>query len=350
MATSPDNRAQFFRLIDRLGVNRLAFAKTKASLRILCYHGAWTVSRPHFGNKLFIGRETFRQRLGALAAQRCNVLPLLEALDGLRSGTLPPRAVAITIDDGWASTFEFMLPELLRCGFPATLYLQTQGVLSGAPVHDVAIAFAIATTPVRTLSFPAELGQGALVKAGVTSFALDEPGEDIRLSRILNAAFDDTPECARKELLQRIFEVMQIRSDDLIPAFSLGTPDDIRIAAANGFEVALHTHTHSLGNFSPDAIRTEIGANQDALGAILGRPPASFRHFCWPNGEYTEQAMAYLAMVGVDVATSCDFGLATASSDPLHLPRILDGELTSTAEFLTMLSGLKYLAARTRAP
>jgi hypothetical protein len=60
--------------------------------------------------------------------------------------------------------------------------------------------------------------------------------------------------------------------------------------------------------------------------------------------------MAYLCNGGVDVATSCDFGLATASSDPLRLPRILDGELTSTAEFLTMISGLKDLAARMRAP
>jgi hypothetical protein len=42
----------------------------------------------------------------------------------------------------------------------------------------------------------------------------------------------------------------------------------------------------------------------------------------------------------IDIATSCDFGLAMHLFYPLRLPRILDGELTSTAEFLTMISGL----------
>ncbi len=349
-ADSP-GRARLFRSIDRLGINRLAFDRTRKSLRILCYHGAWTVTRPHFGNKIFIGRDTFQQRLKALADHRCNVLPLLEALENLRSGTLPPRAVSITIDDGWASTFDFMLPELMKYQFPATIYLQTQRLISGAPIHEVAISFAIAATPSDSVTLPPELLRDLPAEGGMKeTFQLRDPGERRRLSVFLNLLFDRSPQSARKNLLNALFNTMQIRADDLDRAriFNLGTPAEVRSAAASGFEIALHTHTHSLGDFSPEVMGDEIRSNQEALGEILGWSPEGFRHFCWPSGDYTEQALKDLATIGIEVATTCDHGLVSAGANPLRLPRILDGELTSAPEFLAMVSGAKYLVAKMR--
>lgn len=342
----PFDRGMAFRALALTGANHLAFRMTRGSLRILCYHGAWTSRHPHFGNKIFIGRNTFRQRLETLARLRCNVLPLLEALEGLKDGTLPPRAAAITIDDGWASTFDFMLPELRKFRLPATIYVQTQKLVSGAPVHDVAISFALSATPLEAVELPPDLArQGRASPEGPHRFDLKQPGERARLSTTLNDLFDSQPEAQRWDTLLHLLAVMKVATHDLVQArvFRLGTEADVRHAAAGGFEIALHTHTHTLGDFSPDVISDEIHRNRQVLGRILDRPVEHFRHFCWPSGSYTRQAALDLRANGIDVATTCDAGLATRSSHPLLLPRMLDGELTTTAEFVAQMSGAKSL-------
>src|ERR1043166_9870170 len=47
-------------------------------------------------------------------------------------GNLPPRALAVTFDDGYADNHRLAFPVLQRLGFTATLYLTT-GALDGGP-------------------------------------------------------------------------------------------------------------------------------------------------------------------------------------------------------------------------
>lgn len=327
-------------------MNRFAFSRTRSSLRVLCYHGAWTSSRPHFGNKIFIGMETFRRRLDALERLGCTVLPLMEALDALKSGSLPPRAVAITIDDGWSSTFDFMIPELARRRYPATIYMQTERVLSGAPVHDVAISYALTNTPLSTVDIPLDLVVEE--QPDGLSFELGNSSDRARLDALLNKKIEATAQDSRLATLWDIFDLLRIDIDELARTrtFQLGSPSDVRQAASAGFEIALHTHSHTLGDFSESSITKEISANRAALSEILDRPATSFRHFCWPSGDYTQEGVEHLSAAGIDVATTCDHGFVTAESAPLLLPRLLDGELTHLAEFVSQLSGAKRLLAR----
>src|SRR5690606_27916228 len=108
-------------------------------------------------------------------------------------------------------------------------------------------------------------------------------------------------------------------------AFDLAEESELVQAQRKGFELALHTHSHGMGDFSAPSVEAEIAMNRASLSRILGRSPESFRHFCWPSGDYTPQALGHLAATGVDIATSCDLDLASARSNPLALPRILDG-------------------------
>src|SRR5882724_6749388 len=58
-----------------------------------------------------------------LVAGNFNVLPLREAVTRLRSGTLPPRALSITFDDGYANNYEVALPILAARKLPATVFV-----------------------------------------------------------------------------------------------------------------------------------------------------------------------------------------------------------------------------------
>jgi peptidoglycan/xylan/chitin deacetylase (PgdA/CDA1 family) len=70
------------------------------------------------------------QRQFAFLRRFANVVDLDEALTALAAGRpLPPRAVAITFDDGYRDQLQLAVPMLERLGLPATFFL-IPGVLS----------------------------------------------------------------------------------------------------------------------------------------------------------------------------------------------------------------------------
>jgi peptidoglycan/xylan/chitin deacetylase (PgdA/CDA1 family) len=63
--------------------------------------------------------------------QLATVVPLQNALEALAAGRpLPPRAVAITFDDGYRDNLDVAAPLLEKLGLPATFFL-VPGILSG---------------------------------------------------------------------------------------------------------------------------------------------------------------------------------------------------------------------------
>jgi peptidoglycan/xylan/chitin deacetylase (PgdA/CDA1 family) len=71
------------------------------------------------------------ERQLAFLGRRCNVVPLGDALGALdRGASLPPRAVALTFDDGYRDQLKLAAPMLARLGLPATFFL-VPGLLDG---------------------------------------------------------------------------------------------------------------------------------------------------------------------------------------------------------------------------
>src|SRR5687768_3681313 len=88
---------------------------------VLCYHIVETPAAP----RMHITRDVFRQHLRYLEMTGYNVIPLrhlYEYVSGKRA-SLPKNAVVITIDDGWASTYTEIFPELQKRKFPFTLFI-----------------------------------------------------------------------------------------------------------------------------------------------------------------------------------------------------------------------------------
>jgi len=103
------------------------YASGYQTVTVLCYHrfGAR-------GSRLNVTPAAFEAQMEFLARNGYNVIPVSK-LDGFLDGreALPPKTVAITIDDGYKSTFEIAWPILRKFGFPATIYLYTDFVGAG---------------------------------------------------------------------------------------------------------------------------------------------------------------------------------------------------------------------------
>lgn len=106
------------------------YANGIQTIPILCYH--------RFGSgagKLQVTPAVFEAQMDYLAQNRYRVIPL-KSLIGFLEGKepLPRKAVVITIDDGYRSTYDVAYPILKQHGFPATLFLYSDFVGAGGAV------------------------------------------------------------------------------------------------------------------------------------------------------------------------------------------------------------------------
>jgi len=89
---------------------------------ILCYH--------RFGDngnvKMTISKEKFSQQMQYLKDNGYRVIAMRDMINFIEGKeALPKKAVIITIDDGYRSTYEIAYPVLKKLNFPATLFLYT---------------------------------------------------------------------------------------------------------------------------------------------------------------------------------------------------------------------------------
>lgn len=328
----------FLKTAKALGLFAAARRATAGQLRILCYHGIWTAPQPHYGDYLFMNPQTFARRMVVLAERRYPVLPLGEAVQRLYDGTLPPAAVAITIDDGWYGTYRHMLPVLEKHGFPATIYATTHYIVKQRPVLNILIGYMTARAPAADIAlrdlFP-EHDSGEVIRLNC---AASRAG----LAERLYTWFEALPDVeARWTDLQRIARLLRFDLEPVLGsrAFDLMTPDELRDAHARGFDIQLHTHRHRLHGFDHAKVVSEIEENRAHLSDILRVAPGTLTRFCYPSGNWSASIFPALRQAGIAQATTTGFGLNDQTSDPLALSRVLDGQSLTDLDFEARLSG-----------
>ncbi len=311
----------FLHIAKVLGLFGVSRQVTAGSVRIICYHGAWLEQDGYPGDSMFISPGTFERRLEMLQRLGYQVISLADAVAGLkREKPLPANAVVITIDDGWVSTARAMVPALVRHGLPATLYCDTAHMLEGKPIaHYMALHFwRRAREEQRT------------------------PATRAVLLRAVDRA--STPD----RRLEAAHELARVLGVDLAPyiasgAFHYMSKDELREVAAAGIDIQLHTHNHTLRDFSAAAIMEEIKANRRALTEVLGPGRSELNHFCYPSGLCNEGAARLLEGMGIASATTLEVGLAIPGGDIQLLPRLIDGEQLSDLRFEAELAGFMHI-------
>lgn len=251
--------------------------------------------------------ERFAAQMEHLA-RNFRVLPLEELRRRAEAGTIPPRAAAVTFDDGYADNHEHAWPILRRLGLPATVFVVTCCVGTGdVPWHDRVLR-AFERTPRRDaalpwsadpVSFPTLSDRRA---AAFRTLAHVKPfAEAERLAAV--ARLDDTlevPEEARR------FEGLMLDWKQ------------VRDLHGGGVAIGSHTVTHPiLSRVAGDRVRAELTDSKRAIEQALGEEVSLF---AYPNGrpeDYSADVVAEARRAGYRVAVTTSFGTNESGDDPL---------------------------------
>ena len=306
----------------------------RARLLILCYHGISTVDEHEWNPELYITQQKLRERLTRLKKGGYTILPLTEALEKLRGGTLPPGAVALTFDDGPCDFAERAVPVLREFSAPATVYLTTYYCEHRYPVFDPTLAY---------LLWRGRDSGREVVEIGVLSEPLH-----IRTTLERSAAWKAITGAARQKQLDTVGKhnllgVIAKRIGVDFEAFinsrilQIMTPEQVRNLPRDLIDVQLHTHRHRTPRNESSFMR-ELQDNQASIAAMTGIP-AHRAHFCYPSGDYAVVFLDWLRRFGIESATTCIPGLASQQDEFLLLPRFVDSMSVSDLAFDAWASG-----------
>src|SRR5262249_38259299 len=109
---------------------------SRGSLLVLIYHRVLTEHDPLLADEP--DAASFAAQMDLLA-NLFNVIPFGEAVERLASNSLPPRAVAITFDDGYTNNLEVAAPILAARGLRATFFITTGFIEGGQMWNDLII-------------------------------------------------------------------------------------------------------------------------------------------------------------------------------------------------------------------
>jgi peptidoglycan/xylan/chitin deacetylase (PgdA/CDA1 family) len=256
------------------------------------------------------GTRGFARQLRRLQ-QLATVVPLEDALEDLAAGQrLPPRAVAITFDDGYRDNLDVAVPLLEDFGLPATFFL-VPGLLSGSvrPWWEaLAWGFSQARPAVvkwdgRMLPTRGRQGQRAFRWLAERLKALDLTTREQRVDELIGLL---RPEDQGGE--ERLFMDWD------------GAHELVR----RGFSVGSHSTRHAiLSREDPHAQASDLMSSRRQLQAELG---VEVRLLAYPNGtrvDYDANTIRAVAHAGHTHALAAHAGVNGPSTAPYTHPRFV---------------------------
>lgn len=280
---------------------------------ILMYHSiAENPAATSDGIGVSQSREAFEAHMRELARRFQPVTVERIARFAAGEGDLPPRAVAVTFDDGFLDNYELALPILERYGIPATFYILAGAVDRAAPPWYCRIRRAFSRTPQSNWADP--------VMGRRFSLTMPESRQEA-LQYAWNAGAAMTG-AGQEEFVRRIENELET----FLPAAEapMMTWDQVRRLRKAGHIAGAHTMSHpNLAHIPLDEVEREVTQSKARLEAELGEP---VDHFSYPhpalNPQWNAATMEALARAGYKSAALTTSGLVRRGDSPLALRRI----------------------------
>jgi peptidoglycan/xylan/chitin deacetylase (PgdA/CDA1 family) len=239
------------------------------------------------------------------------VVPLAPAMEALRAGRpLPPRAVALTFDDGYEDNLRLAVPLLEELRLPATFFL-VPGLLSGdvrAWWEVLAWGFARSTRATvqwdgRVLPTRGRAGRGSLCWIMEALKGCDQAARQRQLATLLHLLEPDGKPNDRSLFLDW---------------------DGARELARRGFSVGSHSLCHPiLSQESADEQLRDLVTSRRQLEAELGVP---MELLAYPNGtraDYNADTIHAAQQAGHTCAFAAHAGINSPNTPPYAAPRLV---------------------------
>jgi peptidoglycan/xylan/chitin deacetylase (PgdA/CDA1 family) len=281
---------------------------------ILMYHrvhpdstGApWQLERRHFRAQIAHLKRNYR------------VLPLAEMVAALaKERPLPPRAVAVTFDDGYQDNWTEAFPVLRELACPATIFLTAGLVGTSDTMWWDKLQYALQAT---------RLEQAEVTQVLAERHRLPAPDFAAASSEGLVEVLKQVPEAEKQHV------VAQIAADLGVDAESnardrMMTWEEARAMTASGL-VTMGAHTVSHRNLKHLPIaeaRQEILDSRRILERELATQVDFFAYpFGNPANDYTPAVKAAVREAGFKAAFSVVLGLVSPGDDLFELPRFCE--------------------------
>ena len=259
-------------------------------------------------------------------------ISLDDAVTSLTLGPpLPPRAVAVTFDDGYQDNYRYALPILVRYRVPATIYLVSSTLSDRRILWTSRLRGALNRYRRSELALP-----------GLVGSPLPFHTETARASsaRILTNILNQMPMTVRDRWVEQIAATTGAPTPPAVDEWFL-TLKQISEMRCNGIVFGAHTITHpNLPGIPPEEARSEISRSRADLERLLG---VEVTHFSYPNSgalhlHFNDFVVGCVREAGYRSAVTSQTGTCRVGSDPFRLRRLgINRARSSPARFSALL-------------
>jgi peptidoglycan/xylan/chitin deacetylase (PgdA/CDA1 family) len=273
----------------------------------------------------------FREQLRELTRRR-TIVSMEELASGLQAGRVPPRATALTFDDGYADNIQVAAPILEDFGAPATFFLTSAFVSGGERFWWDELA-RIVLGGREAADFTLEVDGTKLAAAwpvqhelpqDLPTWRVGRPSSDPRrfaYERLWNA-LRSMGETARRTALEAL--VAATGEEAPLADDPLGAPMNSQMIRSAPKLVSFGAHGRShipLTALPPAERRTELELARREVAALTGGAPPD--GMAYPHGSFDDETRALVAAAGYEWAvTSRSARVDQRRCDPLALPRL----------------------------
>lgn len=285
---------------------------------ILGYHRVAGPGHDPYG--MCVTPRRFAEQLAVLHRSAC-LLSLAELVQRMEQGKLPPRAVALTFDDGYADNLYQARPLLEQYEIPATFFVTT-GYLGREFWWDELEQIIFSPT-----KLPPQLGLS--VDGRVFEWTVNTPERSRHpqsaanpRSHLLHTLFAYLLPLGaeqQQQVLTQLHAWSDVAAETRADHRALRPQEVGQLAESELVEIGAHTVTHPVLARLP-AVRQqeEITQSKHCLEQLVGRPVTSFSY---PNGSATVPTRLLAREAGFTRACASHNDIARRGSDPLCLPR-----------------------------
>lgn len=276
--------------------------------------------------------EAFARQLAALR-RYATVVPLDRALDALRDGRpLPPRAVALTFDDGYRDQLDLAVPILRGFAMPATFFLVTGFLAQRSRIWWEELGWAFGAATATDLTWDGH------------AYDLAAPGAREAARAAVTESLKTLTTTARLDAVDEL--AARLKPHGTRPGPELFCDwDGARALRDAGHLIGSHTVTHPLlARESEKAQATELDESRRELERGLAVPADIL---AYPNGrtcDYDRVTLDQARRAGYRFALTTETGLVTSRVADLELRRFL---LEPRTRVRDIARELKWLASDT---